>query len=409
VSSVTWLDFSETHQQKINEALKNFEEKGTVDDLGFGSIRDAISGTFFPGTSVLQTRAKYFLLIPWIYQYAAERWGNQLQAKAADLERKLIAALMESDDTDGVIGSSRGKDLKNLPSSIYWSGLQTFGIFLLKGRGIRHYARMANNSNSGTEFEGEFDQGSQLLWNSLPPAPPDFFSFKYAELALSKEEAVWLSERFMSSQSILGHPNLLSELVRRIQNNEQSFLESDYVWDVSFSDQVDEDLISLVEHSKHFSNLAHGASLLYNLLLIEALTEKGREISFEYDYLDRLSEWVIESEASGLVNWCGEINLFWGCLEALDNKIPEKTRIFVTQLARIIAKDGLEGFATNQDLQDLIRQREKNHKKHQARLFNDSRLSAYQGEAGLRPMNFRWNLVCRLFSDIAVAYELESD
>ena len=409
MSSVTWLDFSETHQQKINEALKNFEEKGTVDDLGFGSIRDAISGTFFPGTSVLQTRAKYFLLIPWIYQYAAERWGNQLQAKAADLERKLIAALMESDDTDGVIGSSRGKDLKNLPSSIYWSGLQTFGIFLLKGRGIRHYARMANNSNSGTEFEGEFDQGSQLLWNSLPPAPPDFFSFKYAELALSKEEAVWLSERFMSSQSILGHPNLLSELVRRIQNNEQSFLESDYVWDVSFSDQVDEDLISLVEHSKHFSNLAHGASLLYNLLLIEALTEKGREISFEYDYLDRLSEWVIESEASGLVNWCGEINLFWGCLEALDNKIPEKTRIFVTQLARIIAKDGLEGFATNQDLQDLIRQREKNHKKHQARLFNDSRLSAYQGEAGLRPMNFRWNLVCRLFSDIAVAYELESD
>jgi hypothetical protein len=409
VSSVTWLDFSETHQQKINEALKNFEEKGTVDDLGFGSIRDAISGTFFPGTSVLQTRAKYFLLIPWIYQYAAERWGNQLQAKAADLERKLIAALMESDDTDGVIGSSRGKDLKNLPSSIYWSGLQTFGIFLLKGRGIRHYARMANNSNSGTEFEGEFDQGSQSLWDSLPPAPLDFFSFKYAELALSKEEAVWLSERFMSSQSILGHPNLLSELVRRIQNNDQSFLESDYVWDVSFSDQVDEDLISLVEHSKHFSNLAHGASLLYNLLLIEALTEKGREISFEYDYLDRLSEWVIESEASGLVNWCGEINLFWGCLEALDNKIPEKTRIFVTQLARIIAKDGLEGFATNQDLQDLVRQREKSHKKHQARLFNDSRLSAYQGEAGLRPMNFRWNLVCRLFSDIAVAYELESD
>ena len=408
MSSVTWLDFSETHQQKLNEALKNFEEKGTVDDLGFGSIRDVISGSFFPGTSVLQTRAKYFLLIPWVYQYAESRWGNQLQAKAADLERKLIAALMESDDTDGVIGSSRGKDLKNLPSSIYWSGLQTFGIFLLKGRGIRHYARMSNKSSDGTEFEGEFDQVSKSFWNKLPSAPPEFFSFKFAELALTKEEAVWLSERFMSAQSILGRPNLLSELVRSIQNNDHSFLDSNYVWDVTFSDQVDRDLRSLVEHSRHFSQLAHGASLLYNLMLTEALTEKGREISFEFDYPDRLSEWILESKSSGLMQWCGEINLFWDCLDALDNKIPEKAKIFVTQLARLIATDGLDGFTSNQDIRDLIKEREKNHKRHQARFFNDSRLNAYQGEAGLRPMNFRWNLVCRLFSDIATAYELES-
>jgi hypothetical protein len=409
VSSVTWLDFSETHQQKLHEALKNFEEKGTVDDLGFGSIRDAISGSFFPGTSVLQTRAKYFLLIPWIYQYAEERWGNQLQAKAADLERKLIAALMESDDTDGVIGSSRGKDLKTLPSTIYWSGLQTFGIFLFKGRGIRHYARMFNKSTSGTEFEGEFDQGSRSFWNTLPPAPPEFFSFKYAELALTKEEAVWLSERFISAQSILGRPNLLGEFVRSIQNHDHSFLDADYVWDVSFSDQVDKDLRSLVQHSQYFSQLAHGASLLYNLMLVDALYEKGREISFEYDYLDRLSEWVLESETSGLVQWCGEIHLFWGCLEVLENQVPEKAKRFVTQLAQFIAADGLQRFATNEIVRDVIRQREKSHKKHQARLFNDSRLFAYRGEAGLRPMNFRWNLVCRLFSDIAAAYELELD
>ena len=407
MSSVMWLDFSETHQQKLNEALKNFEEKGTVDDLGFGSIRDAISGSFFPGTSVLQTRAKYFLLIPWIYQYAEERWSDQLQAKAADMERKLIAALMESDDTDGVIGSSRGKDLKNLPSSIYWSGLQTFGIFLMKGRGIRHYARVANKSRNGTEFEGEFDQTSRSFWCSLPAAPPEFYKFKFAELALTRKEAEWLSERFLSAQSIMGRPNLFSELVRRVQSQDDSFLDAGYVWDVAFSDQVDKDLRSLVEHSKHFSKLAHGASLLYNLMLVNALTEKGREISFEYDYLDRLSEWAIESEESGLVKWCGEINLFWDCLEALDNQVSEKTRIFVTQLAHFIAKDGVDGFATNQGVRDLIKQREKTHKRHQARFFDDSRLNAYQGEAGLRPMNFRWNLMCRLLSDIAKAYEME--
>jgi hypothetical protein len=267
---------------------------------------------------------------------------------------------------------------------------------------------MSNKSSDGTEFEGEFDQSSKSFWNKLPPAPPEFYSFKFAELALTKEEAVWLSERFMSAQSILGRPNLLNELVRSVQNRNYSFLDADYVWDVTFSDEVDKDLRSLVEHSRHFSRLAHGASLLYNLMLTEALTEKGREISFEYDYPDRLSEWILESKSSGLMQWCSEINLFWDCFEALDCKIPEKAQIFVTQLARFVATDGLDGFASNQGVRDLIKEREKNHKRHQARFFNDSRLNAYQGEAGLRPMNFRWNLVCRLFSDIATAYELET-
>ena len=90
MSIVTWLDFSEAQQRKVLEALKGFEDKETVDDLGFGPIRDAISGTFFPGTSVLQTRARYFLFVPWIFQYAQSRWPADAVGKAFDMERLYV-------------------------------------------------------------------------------------------------------------------------------------------------------------------------------------------------------------------------------------------------------------------------------------------------------------------------------
>lgn len=35
-------------------------------NLGFAPIRDAFADYFFPGTSTIQTRARYFLFVPWI-------------------------------------------------------------------------------------------------------------------------------------------------------------------------------------------------------------------------------------------------------------------------------------------------------------------------------------------------------
>ena len=36
---------------------------GAVDEIGIGLIRDAFANYFFPGTSTVQTRAKYFLIV----------------------------------------------------------------------------------------------------------------------------------------------------------------------------------------------------------------------------------------------------------------------------------------------------------------------------------------------------------
>jgi len=50
------------------DVVKLFRERDTVDELGVGTARDAFSNYFFPGTSTIQTRAKYMLFIPWVYK-----------------------------------------------------------------------------------------------------------------------------------------------------------------------------------------------------------------------------------------------------------------------------------------------------------------------------------------------------
>ena len=55
-----WIDFSKNERDDILNTLDSLSEKGTLDELGIAPIRDGFSDLFFPGTSTLQTRAKYF-------------------------------------------------------------------------------------------------------------------------------------------------------------------------------------------------------------------------------------------------------------------------------------------------------------------------------------------------------------
>ena len=60
-----WIDFSKTERNKILSVLDLLSEPGTLDELGIAPIRDGFANLFFPGTSTIQTRAKYFFLVPY--------------------------------------------------------------------------------------------------------------------------------------------------------------------------------------------------------------------------------------------------------------------------------------------------------------------------------------------------------
>jgi len=63
---IAWrrLDFPSEHRDRVKTVLDLLATPGGVDELGIGVIRDAFADLLFPGISTIQTRAKYFLIIP---------------------------------------------------------------------------------------------------------------------------------------------------------------------------------------------------------------------------------------------------------------------------------------------------------------------------------------------------------
>jgi len=73
---IGWIDFSKDERDKALELLRLFQEQGAVDEIGIGIVRDAFADLFFPGTSTFLTRAKYFVVVPYIIQEKIEEGGS---------------------------------------------------------------------------------------------------------------------------------------------------------------------------------------------------------------------------------------------------------------------------------------------------------------------------------------------
>ena len=143
-SHLGWVDFTEADRQRMLDVISLFREQDTLDELGIGSIRDAFANYFFPGTSTIQTRARYMLFVPWIYLNLEKKLARSKKLTSAEValkvrkeEIKLIHALLESDDTAGLIGKEAKEKLKRMPSSVYWGGL---------ARGVSGFFRVPRSS-----------------------------------------------------------------------------------------------------------------------------------------------------------------------------------------------------------------------------------------------------------------------
>ena len=70
MAQIGWIDFSPEHRERVSAVLDLLKPEGVVDELGIGSIRDAFADKMFPGISTIQTKAKYFFIVPYIlYEY----------------------------------------------------------------------------------------------------------------------------------------------------------------------------------------------------------------------------------------------------------------------------------------------------------------------------------------------------
>lgn len=70
MAQIGWIDFSPTHRDRVGAVLDLLCPESMVDKLRLGTLRDAMSNQLFPGISTIQSRAKYFFIIPYIlYDY----------------------------------------------------------------------------------------------------------------------------------------------------------------------------------------------------------------------------------------------------------------------------------------------------------------------------------------------------
>ena len=199
-----WLDYSEHDRRKALDVIALFHEQDTRDELGLGAVRDGFADLFFPGTSTIQTRARYFLFVPWVYLDLERREvpSADMAGRARAAEIRLIDALATSEDPDGTIGVDARASLKRLPSSVYWQGLGDWGIRLSEGSQEQYqraadvfYARRkrAYRTDDGAPVDGAILRN----WHAGLPDPPDEFPRK-ASFRLRRREAHYLQERVLN-------------------------------------------------------------------------------------------------------------------------------------------------------------------------------------------------------------------
>lgn len=404
VSTISWLDQSAEEQRRVRELVGLFSESESRDELGIGQVRDVFSNRLFPGTSVIQTRTRYFLFIPWLFQQhqAKRRSGADLLRRVQESERQLIATMLAADHKEGLIGRDAGTRVKTLPTSIYWNGLQQFGVLR---QPVGPDAITSTNAGGASDLDAEDERADRApsVWHPTLPDPPDGFPAEVpGGFALTAAEAAWFRDLTLERS-----PGTL--LAHLMAANSSPDADSSAPWADSVAVGAPEPVASLLEEARRFSLVMHGAALLYNLLLAEAYEAAGYDAitAPTEDYREQLAGWSEEVAANrdALAAW--DFEPWWADIQLGNPRIGPLTRTFIREWLELTHTAGSAGIVDHAQARILIKNRERVTKKGQARLANDRLLRAWNGASGSRRLVYRWGTVRRLVADVVEALEVD--
>lgn len=156
---------------------------GVRDEVGFLLVHQRYADRFFPGTSVLHTRLRYALFVPWILERLKARGDGG--TKFLDALRREETALAErlKGESYGVIGRLMLPDASNQPPSyVYWTALSTWGLIDRKPTGRGWSRGDLGALIAASRVKGLRDDDGRPLATSfwpvteLPPPPIDWDS-----------------------------------------------------------------------------------------------------------------------------------------------------------------------------------------------------------------------------------------
>mgnify|MGYP001179598168 CR=1 FL=1 len=301
MAQVGWIDFSPDHRDRIAAVLSMLKPEGMVDELGIGSVRDAFANQMFPGISTIQTRAKYFFLVPYLlYEYqrlplAQQRRINPekyLEMQEYEVMWKLADSYDHKEGT-GVIGITKYKPEKIMrrPSAIYWNGLAVFGLIRHRGLGVNTFLR--SRAEKADSLVSEAFQGDDAPRDDIDADYTNIFELgipydgKWLEsltLDLTLIEATLMADRIR----VAGKNLLLGDLMinkNRFKEFKKSKSFSDFAQFAESQDLLSSSVKPTVVLAHDFSLLMLGAHYAYNSIL---QTMKYASDPFADDW----SEWI---------------------------------------------------------------------------------------------------------------------
>jgi hypothetical protein len=338
---------------------------------------------------------RYFLFIPWMYLRLERKRvpSAEVAERARQEEIKLIDALLASGDSDGTIGRLARRRLKRLPTHVYWQGLQRWGIRLYPGSQDQ-YHRSLDRFYQGRDHAPRTDDGEPVPggrmrnWHAgLPDAPADFP--RAASMSLTREEADYLRERIV--QRAPG--SLLAFMVDHDIPPEDVAFPWEHPRLADFPAANREELL----HARNFSELMHGAQLLYNLILAEM--RKWDEP--EQDFSERMGEWteLTGARRGEYERW--DRKRFWATAQRGNLRVLVPTRTFVERWLTLAIESAGTDITRSDTARTLVRERERQLKRGQARVNGGRPLELWGGDSGSRQLDYRWaGTVRRFLADI---------
>ena len=150
--------------------------------------------------------------------------------------------------------------------------------------------------------------------------------------------------------------------------------------------------------------MLHGAQLRYNRLLVERARNLGNHV--DDAALDELeAAWVKEmTERSDEVTaWARDFGGFVTVIRHAGGRISPSTRAFYQAWIDAAAKDPAEAYSDDR-LADLVREREQQLKRQNARLLKSEALTRWNGALfGAGRLDYRWRVAQRHLLDCAQA------
>ncbi len=410
-SSLGWIDFSDNDRQKVLKVIELLKGEGTVDELGIGVIRNALSDAMFPGITTIMTRAKYYFIVPRILHEFMIVRPARINAKEY-LRREeneimnFLAKKYDYSEDEKIMGISIAKqnrglpankweELQRKPSVIYWNALRGYRFYNgeLSLSNLLDLIDSKSKPNSAysyipTEGETSNDKDAELpeSFFSLPDHPKKWKE-KIA-IELTPTEANFLKHRIMDE-----YPESLLAKILKTKGATNDFLKSDSfedMCDMPFVNQLPAANHNILYTAKGFWKILFGAHIRFNILLHKK-TQGNKEFLKEAE--GYWKDWVSDMKQ---FKWGSfDRTLLWIMTKG-NSRVKGYTETFVNNWIDLIEQ---KQFDTSK-LDALVLKQESDNKKSRSKLKTDHD-DYYAGWVGISDMGFRFRNAKVIVKDIA--------